>query len=126
MCHKTLPVRQRPVKSPVLCLVLSSSSELDESSLEKSRSLRVSQLGTSSSGTSSSSSFVPEAVLFLVVALAVVVSLGVVVLIRGGVKLLPLGAVGDEVGDVTALEAVPRRSPPLLAKPVQSSELSRQ
>jgi hypothetical protein len=69
---------------------------------------------------------VPEAVLLLVVALAVVVSLGIVVLIGGGVKLLPLGAVGDEVGGVAALEAAPRRSPPLLAEPVQSAELSRQ
>jgi hypothetical protein len=66
---------------------------------------------------------VPEAVLLLVVALVVVVLLGVVVLV-GGVELLPLGVVGDEVGGVTALEAAPRRSPPLLAEPVQSSELS--
>jgi hypothetical protein len=69
---------------------------------------------------------VPEAVLLLVVALAVVIPLGVVVLVGGGVKLLPLGAVGDEVGGVAALEAAPTRSPPLLAEPVQSSELSRQ
>jgi hypothetical protein len=69
---------------------------------------------------------VPEAVLLLVVALTVVVPLGVVVLVGGGVKLLSLGEVDDEVGGVTALEAVPRRSPPLLVKPVQSSELSRQ
>jgi hypothetical protein len=34
-------MRQRPVKLPVLRLGLSSSSELKESSLEKSRSLRV-------------------------------------------------------------------------------------
>jgi hypothetical protein len=69
---------------------------------------------------------VPEAVLLLIVTLAVVVPLGVVVLIRGGVELLPLGAVDDEVGGVAALEAAPRRSHPLLAEPVQSSELSRQ
>jgi hypothetical protein len=66
-----------------------------------------------------------EAVLLLIVALAVVVPLGVVILIGGGVKLLPLRAVGDEVGGVAALEAAPRRSPPLLVKYVQSSELSR-
>jgi hypothetical protein len=65
-------------------------------------------------------------VLLLVVALTVVVSLGVVILVRGGVKLLPLGAVGDEVSGVATLEVAPRRSPPLLAEPVQSSELSRQ
>jgi hypothetical protein len=70
--------------------------------------------------------FVLEAVLLLVVALTVVVSLGVVVLAGGGVKLLPLGVIGDEVGGVTTLKAAPRRSPPLLAEPVQSSELSRQ
>jgi hypothetical protein len=34
-------MRQRPVKSHVLHLGLSSSSELEESSLEKSRSLRA-------------------------------------------------------------------------------------
>jgi hypothetical protein len=62
-------------------------------------------------------------VVLLIVALAVVVPLGVVILV-GGVELLPLGAVGDEVGGVAALEAAPRRSPPLLAEPVQSSELS--
>jgi hypothetical protein len=56
----------------------------------------------------------------------VVVPLGVVVLVGGGVKLLPLGAVGDEVGGVTALKAAPSRSPPLLAELVQRSELSRQ
>jgi hypothetical protein len=69
---------------------------------------------------------VPELVLLLIVALAVVVPLGVVVLVGGGVKLLPLGVVGDEVGGVTTLEATPMRSPPLLAEPMQSSELSRQ
>jgi hypothetical protein len=45
---------------------------------------------------------VPEAVLLLVIALAVVIPLGVVILV-GGVKIIPLGAVGDEVGGVTAL-----------------------
>jgi hypothetical protein len=48
---------------------------------------------------------IPEAVLLLVVALAVVVPLGVVILVGGGVELLPLGAVGDEVGGVTTLKA---------------------
>jgi hypothetical protein len=46
-------------------------------------------------------------VLFLVVALAVVVLVVVVVLI-GGVELLPLEAVGDEVGGVATLKAAPR------------------
>jgi hypothetical protein len=41
MCHDDLPMRQRLVKSPVLRLGLSYSSELEESSLEKSRSLRA-------------------------------------------------------------------------------------
>jgi hypothetical protein len=67
-----------------------------------------------------------KAVLLLIGALAVVVLLGVVVLVGGGVELLPLGAVSDEVGGVTALEAAPRRSPPLLSGPMQRSELSRQ
>jgi hypothetical protein len=61
---------------------------------------------------------VPEAVILLVVTLAIVIPLGVVVLIGGGVELLPLGAAGDEVGGVTALEAAPSRSPPLLAEPM--------
>jgi hypothetical protein len=69
----------------------------------------------------------PEVVvLLLVVALAVVISLDVVILIGGGIELLPLGVVGDEVGSVTALEAAPRRSPPLLVELVQGAELSRQ
>jgi hypothetical protein len=46
--------------------------------------------------------------LLLVVTLAGVVLLGVVKLVGGGVELLPLGADGDEVGSVTALEAAPR------------------
>jgi hypothetical protein len=66
---------------------------------------------------------VAEAVLLLALALVTGVVLVVVVVLVGGVDLLPLGAVGDEVGGVTTLEAAPRRSP-LLAKPVQSSELS--
>jgi hypothetical protein len=41
MCRDDLPMRKRPVKSPVLRLGLSSSSELEESSLKKSRSLRT-------------------------------------------------------------------------------------
>jgi uncharacterized membrane protein YoaK (UPF0700 family) len=69
---------------------------------------------------------VPEAVVLLVVALTVVIPLGVVILVGGGVELLPLGAVGDEVDGVAAPEAAPRGSPPLLAEPVQSSELSHQ
>jgi hypothetical protein len=51
---------------------------------------------------------------------------GVVVLVGGGVEFLPLGVVDDEVGGVAALEAAPRRSPPLLVEPGQSAELSRQ
>jgi hypothetical protein len=54
----------------------------------------------------------------LIVALAIVIPLGVVILVRGVVELLPLGAVGDEVGGVTTLKAAPRRSPPLLAESV--------
>jgi hypothetical protein len=50
---------------------------------------------------------IPEVVLLLVVALAVVVPLDVVVHV-GGVELLSLGSVGDEVGGVVTLEATPR------------------
>jgi hypothetical protein len=47
-------------------------------------------------------------VLLLVVALvARVVPVGVVILV-GGVELLPLGAVGDKVGGVATLEAAPK------------------
>jgi hypothetical protein len=64
--------------------------------------------------------------LLLIIALAVVVILGVVVLVRGGATLLPLGEVGDEVSDVTALKTAPRLSLPLLAKLVQGMKLSHQ
>jgi hypothetical protein len=69
---------------------------------------------------------VPEAVLLLALALVAGVVLVVVVVLVGGVDLLPLGAVGDEVGGVTALEAAPRRPTPLLVEPVQHAELPRQ
>jgi hypothetical protein len=49
----------------------------------------------------------PKVVLLLVITLDVVFLLGVVILV-GGVKLLPLRAAGDEVGGVTTLEAAPR------------------
>jgi hypothetical protein len=68
---------------------------------------------------------VPRVVLLLVVTLTVVIPLGVVILV-GGVELLPLGAVGDEVGGVATLKAAPRRSPHLLAELVQDMKLSRQ
>jgi hypothetical protein len=45
--------------------------------------------------------------LLLVVALAVIVTAGIVVLV-GGVELLPLAAVGNEVSGVITLEAAPR------------------
>jgi hypothetical protein len=50
---------------------------------------------------------VPEVVLLLVVAIDVVVPVGVVVLV-GGVELLPLRSVGDEVGGVATLKVAPR------------------
>jgi hypothetical protein len=65
-------------------------------------------------------------VLLLALALVAGVVPVVVVVLIGGVDLLPLGAVGDEVGGVIALEAAPRRPPPLLAEPVQRAELPRQ
>jgi hypothetical protein len=51
---------------------------------------------------------VPEAVFLLALTLVAGVIPIVVVLLVGGVELLPLGAVGDEVGGVTALKAAPR------------------
>jgi hypothetical protein len=68
---------------------------------------------------------VSKAVLLFILALAVVVPLGVVVLVGGGVELLLLGAVSDEVGGVVTLKAAPRRSTPLIAELVQGSELLR-
>jgi hypothetical protein len=69
---------------------------------------------------------VHEVVLFPALALvAGVIPVVVVVLVRG-VELLPLGAVGDEVGGVTTLEAAPRRPPPLLVESMQHVELPRQ
>jgi hypothetical protein len=49
-----------------------------------------------------------EAVLLLTLALVAGVVPVVVVVLIEGVELLPLGAVGDEVGGVTALEAAPQ------------------
>jgi hypothetical protein len=43
-------------------------------------------------------------VLLFIIALTVVVPLDIVIFVRG-VKLLPLGTVGDEVGGVATLEA---------------------
>jgi hypothetical protein len=69
---------------------------------------------------------VPKAVLLLILTLVAGVVPVVVVVLVGGVKLLPLGAVGDEVGGVTTLEAAPRRPPPMLAESVQCADLPRQ
>jgi hypothetical protein len=68
---------------------------------------------------------VPEAVLLLALTFVAGVVPVVAVLFVGGVELLPLGAVSDEVGGVAALKAAPRRSPPLLAESVQRTELPR-
>jgi hypothetical protein len=46
------------------------------------------------------------------------------VVLVGGVKLLPLGTVSDEVGGVAALKSASRSPPPLLVEHVQHSELS--
>jgi hypothetical protein len=51
---------------------------------------------------------IPKVVLLLALALVAGVISVVVVVLIGGVKLLPLGAVGDEVGCVTTLEAAPQ------------------
>jgi hypothetical protein len=69
---------------------------------------------------------VPEAILLLALTLVARDIPVVVVVLVGGVKLLPLGAVSDEVGGVVALEAAPRRPPLLLAESVQRAEHPRQ
>jgi hypothetical protein len=69
---------------------------------------------------------VPEAVLLLTITLVTEVIPVVIVVLIGGVKLLPLEAVDDEMSGVAALEAAPRWSAPLLTEPVQGAELSRQ
>jgi hypothetical protein len=51
---------------------------------------------------------VPKAVLLLALALVTGVVLVVVAVLIGGVELLPLGAVGDEVGGFAALKAAPK------------------
>jgi hypothetical protein len=51
---------------------------------------------------------VPKVVLLFIIALAVVVPLDVVVLVGGGLELLALGAVSNEVGGVAALKAASR------------------
>jgi hypothetical protein len=64
--------------------------------------------------------------LLLLLALAFVtgvIPVVVVILVGGGVELLPLEAVGDEVGGVTAFKAAPRWSPPLLAELLQGLKL---
>jgi hypothetical protein len=92
-------MRHNPVKSPFLHLTFSSSSELKESSLEKSKLLKAAH-----DLLELLLLLIFEAVVLLVVTLvAGVILVGVVVLI-GGVKLLPLGAVGDKVGGVAALK----------------------
>jgi hypothetical protein len=93
------------VKSSVLCLRFSTSSELEKSSLEKPWLLRAAHaLGQH---LLELLLLIPEAVLLVIALVAGVIPIVVVVLV-GGVDLLPLGALSDEVGGVTALEAAPR------------------
>jgi hypothetical protein len=61
---------------------------------------------------------IPKVVLLLALALVTGVVSVVVVVLIGGVKLLPLRAVGDEVGSVAALKVAPWCSPPLLVEPM--------
>jgi hypothetical protein len=64
-------------------------------------------------------------VLLLTLTLVARVVLVVVVVLVGGVELLSLGTVNDEVSGVATLEAARWGSPPLLTKPIQGVELSR-
>jgi hypothetical protein len=95
------------VKSFGLRLGFSSSSKLEESSLEKSRLLRVAHARDIIFWNFFVFFLSPKRYFFLLALVAGVIPVVVVVLV-GGVELLPLGAVGDEVGGVTALEAAPR------------------
>jgi hypothetical protein len=106
MFLEDLPIRQRPVKSTCLRFTFSSSSELEESSLEVEVAQGSTRLRHDLLELLLFLLLVSEAVLLVVTLVAAVVSVGVVVLIRG-VKLFPLGAVDDEAGGVTALKTVP-------------------
>jgi hypothetical protein len=88
MFLEDLPMRQRPVKS------LTREVEVAQGCTRTGHDLLELLLVV-----------VSEAILLLVVALvAEIVPVGVVIIV-GGLELLPLRAVGDEVGGVTALEA---------------------
>jgi hypothetical protein len=93
-------------------LNFSSSSELDESSLEKSKLLKVAHAQDMIFLMFFFLLCLKRFFFFVVIIVVVVVLVGVVIL-------LPLGVVGDEVGSVTALEAalgVLGISSPLLSK----------
>jgi hypothetical protein len=118
MCRDNLPMRQRPVKSLVL---LGAGGVI-------AREVKVAE-GCTCSGHHLLELLlllVPEAVLLLALGLVTGVIPVIVVVLVGGVELLPLGAVSHEVGGVAALEAAPRRPPPHLVESVQRMELHRQ
>jgi hypothetical protein len=86
-------------------LTFSSSSELEEYLLEKLKSLKATHTLGHDLLELIILLFISEVFLLLVVAfVAIVISVGVLVLV-GGVKFLPLGTVGDEVDGVAVLEA---------------------
>jgi hypothetical protein len=90
------PMRQRLVKSSCLHLTFTGEVKVTQGSTHSRHDLLELLL-----------LLVSKVVLFLIVALvARVVLVGIVILV-GEVELLPLGAVGDDVGGVTALEAAP-------------------
>jgi hypothetical protein len=100
-----LPIRHILVKSPCLHLTFSSSSELEEYLLEKLKSLKATHTLGHDLLELIILLLISEVFLLLVVAfVAIVISVGVLVLV-GGVKFLPLGTVGDEVDGVAVLEA---------------------
>jgi hypothetical protein len=80
-------------------LGFSSFSELEESSLEKSKSLRAAHTQNLLLGVVSDE-------VGVVALVTGVIPVGVVVLV-GGIEILPLGIVSDEVSGVAALEAAP-------------------
>jgi hypothetical protein len=93
------------VKSPYLRLTFSSSSELEESSLEKLKSLKAAHARDMIFWNFFFFFFLSLKRYFFLSSHLLLESL---VIFVGGVELPSLRAVSDEVGGVTALEAAPR------------------
>jgi hypothetical protein len=95
------------VKSPFLHLVFSSSYELEESSLEKSKSLKAAH-ARDMIFWNFFFLLSPKRFFFLLSPLFARVIMVAIVILVGRVKLFPLGVIGDEVSGVATLKAAPR------------------